>query len=106
MLILKEGECSITIDGEEVSGNYGTMRPPAMVGELALLMDRERAATVVAKTNVVAFRLDRASFKHFIVKSEDIKADIRKIDHVIDKISGIKSRYGGDIIRQFKPNRR
>ena len=106
MLILKEGECSITIDGEEVSGNYGTLRPPAMVGELALLMDRERAATVMAKTNVVAFRLDRASFKYFIVKSEDIKADIRKIDHVIDKISGVKTRYGGDIIRQFKPNRR
>ena len=106
MLILKEGECSITIDGEEIPGIYGTMRPPAMVGELALLMDRERAATVIAKTNVVAFRLDRASFKYFIVKSEDIKAEIRNIDHVIDKISGIKTRYGGDIIRQFKPSRR
>ncbi len=110
MLILEEGECSITIDGEELGGIYGTMRPPAMVGELALLMDKDRAATVIAKTNVVAFRLDRASFKYFmtgpLVKAEDIKIDIVKIDNVIDKISGVKTRYGGDIIRQFKPNRR
>ena len=57
MLILEEGECSITIDGEELGGIYGTMRPPAIVGELALLMDKDRAATVIAKTNVVAFVL-------------------------------------------------
>jgi len=110
MLILEEGECSITIDGEEIPGIYGTMRPPAMVGELALLMDKDRAATVIAKTNVVAFRLDRASFKYFmtgpLVKAEDIKTEIRNIDHVIDQISGVKKRYGGDIIRQFKPSRR
>eukprot|EP00986_Skeletonema_menzelii_P009237 scaffold4151_cov137-Skeletonema_menzelii.AAC.9 len=110
MLILEEGECKITIDGEEIEGMYSTMRPPAMVGELALLMDKDRAATVTAKTNVVAFRLDRASFKYFmkgpLVKADDIKTDIKKIDQVIDQVSGVKTRYGGDIIRQFKPSRR
>ena len=110
MLILEAGECKITIDGEEIDGMYGTMKPPAMVGELALLMDKDRAATVTAKTNVVAFRLDRASFKYFmkgpLVKADDIKTDIKKIDQVIDQVSGVKTRYGGEIIRQFKPSRR
>lgn len=109
MLILKEGECSTSIDGQLMDEIYGTMRPPAMVGELALLMDKDRATTVIAKTHVVAFRLDRASFKYFmtgpLVKAEDIKVEIREIDNVIDKISGVKTRYGGDIIRQFKPSR-
>ncbi|KAL7450137.1 hypothetical protein ACHAWC_002108, partial [Mediolabrus comicus] len=31
---------------------------------------------------------------------------IKKIDQVIDKISGVKTRYGGDIIRQYKPARK
>jgi hypothetical protein len=110
MLILEEGECSITIDGEEIPEPYGTMKRGAMVGELALLLDKDRAATVKAKTNVVAFRLSRASFKHFmagpLVKADDIKTEIRNIDNVIDKISGVKTRYGGDIIRQYKPSRR
>ena len=110
MLILEEGECSITIDGEEVPDPYGTMKGGSMVGELALLLGKDRAATVKAKTNVVAFRLDRASFKYFmagpLVKAEDIKTEIRQIDHAIDKISGVNTRYGGDIIRQYKPSRR
>lgn len=110
MLILEQGECQITIDGEEIPGIYGTMRPPAMVGELALLMDQDRAATVTAKTSVVAFRLDRASFNHFmsgpLVKTEDIKVELKEIDHVIDQVSGVKKRYNGNIIRQYKPSRR
>mmetsp|Transcript_16128 Transcript_16128/g.22853 ORF Transcript_16128/g.22853 Transcript_16128/m.22853 type:complete len:426 (-) Transcript_16128:204-1481(-) len=86
------------------------MRPPAMVGEMALLMDQDRLATVTAKTNVVAFRLDRASFNHFmtgpLVKTEDIKAELKEIDLVIDKVSGVSKRYKGNIIQQYKPSRR
>jgi hypothetical protein len=110
MLILEEGECSIIIDGENLPDPYGTMRRGAMVGELALLLDKDRAATVTARTNVVAFRLDRDSFKRFmagpLVKAEDIKTEIRKIDQAIDQICGVRTRYGGDIIRQYKPSRK
>ena len=111
MLILEEGECSITIDGEDIPDPYGTIGRGAMVGELALLMEANcRSATIKAKTDVAAFRLDRASFKCFMAgpheRVEDIKAEMRQIDLVIDKISGVKTHYGGDIIRQFKPSRR
>lgn len=110
LLILEEGKCSITIDGEELPDPYGTMKRGAMVGELALLMDKDRAATVKAKTKVVAYRLNRTDFKNFmagpLVKADDIKTEIKKIDQVIDKISGVKTRYGGDIIRQYKPARK
>jgi hypothetical protein len=110
MLVLEEGECSITIDGEELPEPYGSIKRGVTVGELAVLLDRDRSATVKAKTNVVAFRLDRASFKHFMAgplsQADDIKTEIRKIDNVIDNISGVKTRYGGDIIRQYKPSRR
>ncbi len=80
-----------------------------MVGELALLMDQDRAATVTAKTRVVAFRLDRESFNHFmtgsLVKAEDIKVELTEIDHVIDKVSGVNKRYKGNIILPYKPSR-
>ena len=110
MLILGKGECAVTIDGVAIPDPYGTIGRGTMVGELALLMESKyRSATVTAKTNIVAFRLDRASFKRFMAgpheKVEDIKAEILKIDQTIDKISGVRTHYGGDIIRKFKPSR-
>jgi hypothetical protein len=109
MLVLEEGECAISIDGEELPDPYGTMAKGSMLGELALLYDSGRSATVTAKTDVHAFRLDQVSFKHFLsllpTKEEDLKKELRSIDRVIDEISGVKTKYGGDIIRQFQPSR-
>jgi hypothetical protein len=110
MLVLEEGECAISIDGEELPDPYGTMAKGGMLGELALLYDSGRSATVTAKTDVHAFRLDQVSFKHFLsllpTKEEDIKEQLIKIDQVIDKSSGFRTRYGGDVIKKFNPSRR
>lgn len=37
---------------------------------------------------------------------EDLTTDLAKIDQVIDEVSGIKTRYGGEVIRTFRPDRR
>ncbi|KAL3939592.1 MAG: hypothetical protein SGBAC_005705 [Bacillariaceae sp.] len=81
-----------------------------MMGELALLYGKQRTATVIAATQVSAFRLDRNSFVKFMayVPPEDeqlLKEELSQIDKVIDKISGVKKRYDGYIIRQFMPLR-
>ncbi|CAJ1930955.1 unnamed protein product [Cylindrotheca closterium] len=109
MLVLGSGECSICIDGQQLKAPYGTMTKGSMIGELGLLYDSERAATVMAKTNVTAFRLNKDAFSHFMnslqtKEEKDIKKELRDIDLAIDGISGTSTKYGGDIIRQFKPS--
>lgn len=109
MHIIAEGECSISIDGQDLPDPYGTMTPGSIIGELALLYDSARTATVTCKTDVYAYRLDVKSFKTFLSSNssdeEILKAELKKIDSVLDKLSGVKTRYGGEIIRPFKPSR-
>jgi CRP-like cAMP-binding protein len=71
-LIVLEGEVEVTRDGTSVAtrgtGDY--------VGEIALLDERPRTATVTAKTDVVAEVLDRREFTALLEKSPDIASQI------------------------------
>ena len=112
MYIVANGECTVTIDNKVLPEPFGTMKRRSMIGELALLYDAPRAATITAKStnSVKLYRLDRSSFLYFLktksdVTPEDIKNELQLIDPAIDKISGVKTRYeGGTIIRQYDPN--
>jgi hypothetical protein len=110
MYILSKGECSVAIDGKILPEPYGTMTRASIFGELALLYDAPRAATIKTKSSATLFRLDKDSFMFFLVNKrsespENLKAEIQKIDKAIDKISGVTSRYGGTIIREYRPER-
>lgn len=100
MLVILEGKCAISIEGKPLPNPYGIMGEGSVLGELALLYDCERAATITAKTHVTAFRLNNADFKHHLrfspnANKEDVKEELRKVDAVLDQIAGVKTRYGG-----------
>merc|ERR1719337_317460 len=62
--ILDEGECDISIEGK---GVVMTATKGIAFGELALLHNAPRAATVVAEEAVEAFELDETSFKMILM---------------------------------------
>ncbi len=110
LYIIYEGDCSIVIDGKQLVEPYGTMHKGSVVGDMAMIYDAPRAATVTALTAVKAFRLHRDVYNSFLEsKGSDAKERLRKelkeIDAAIDRIAGVKSEYEGDIIPQFKPDR-
>lgn len=109
LLVLEDGECTISIDGKELPHPYGTVGRGTVLGEDALIYQKERAATVVAKTDVSAWRLPLEAFQYFMnvvqTKEEDVEAKLLEIDRVIDRISGLKTSYGGDVISRFQPAR-
>lgn len=110
MYVVEDGECSVFVEGAKLPEPYGTMSRGSIIGENSLLYDTPRAATVIAKTDIRVFCLDKEAFKHFLhripAKEEDIKQQITKIDKVIDQVSGLRTKYGGDVIQKFKPSRR
>lgn len=59
---LRSGQVEVTEDGKPVA----TLGPGAFFGEIALLMDSPRTATVRARTPVRAYRLDREGFDRIL----------------------------------------
>ncbi len=59
MYIVEKGTFAINVDGADVA----TLGPGALFGELALLYDAARAASVVAMSDAVVWRVGRREFK-------------------------------------------
>ena len=64
----------------------GTLAAGQFFGEMALISGDARAATVVAKTDVECYRLDRASFQTLLLARPEIAEEVAKV---------ISSRKGG-----------
>ena len=57
----------------------GTLQAGQFFGEMALLTGDARAATVVAKTDVECYRLDRASFQELLAGRPEIVDEIQRV---------------------------
>ena len=57
----------------------GTVHAGQFFGEMALLTGDTRAATVVAKTDVECYRLDRASFQELLLGRPEISEEIKRV---------------------------
>ena len=80
LYILAFGEAEVLY--EPAAGRsqpIGTVRAGEFFGEMALLTGDARAATVVAKTDVECYRLDRASFQSLLLSRPEIAEEISKV---------------------------
>jgi hypothetical protein len=57
----------------------GTVHAGQFFGEMALITGDTRAATVIAKSDVECYRLDRASFQELLLARPEIENEIRKV---------------------------
>jgi small-conductance mechanosensitive channel/CRP-like cAMP-binding protein len=57
----------------------GSVQAGEFFGEMALISGEARSATVVAKTDVECYRLDRASFQDLLAARPEIATEIRRI---------------------------
>ena len=80
MYVLQSGTVGFFIDGKD----EGEATTGAIVGELALLYDCPRAATVLAKTDCQLWRLEQYTFRriraaHVLANDEETRATLRKV---------------------------
>ena len=71
--IILQGECAVTKkEGDGEPKEVGRLRSGAYFGELALMNDSPRAATVIAGDNCKLVKLDRASFHRLLGPCSEI----------------------------------
>jgi len=124
--------CSVEVDGEVVPEPYGRIRAGGIFGELAVMYDGERSATISAAANsgqardVTLYRIPGDTMKQILATSsssslliddeiddedDDDMTEAEKIDlnerinTAIQQVSGTRSMYEGNIIRPYRPER-
>lgn len=72
--VIVDGEVSVTKDGKEIR----TLGPSDFFGEIALLQDVRRTATVTAKTPLRFFVLTRQGFRSLVAHQPQIEEQVRQ----------------------------
>jgi CRP-like cAMP-binding protein len=79
--LISEGEAVVTVNGKTIT----TLGPGDHFGELAMISERERTATVTAETQVVCLEVPFWDFKDFALKNPDITWKL--LQHVVGVLS-------------------
>jgi CRP-like cAMP-binding protein len=80
LYILAYGEAEVLYEPQGGAPQaIGSLHAGQFFGEMALLTGDARAATVMAKTDVECYRLDRASFQDMIARKPQIAEEIQRV---------------------------
>lgn len=83
------GKYDIFVDVEGKNKMVGNYNNEGFFGELALMYNQPRAATIVASSRGSIWALDRATFRRIVLKSAFIKR--KKYEELIEQVSIFKS---------------
>jgi CRP-like cAMP-binding protein len=75
--LVSEGEATVTVGDRKIA----TLGPGDHFGELAMISEGERAATVTAETQVVCLEIPFWDFKEFALKNPDVTWKL--LQHVV-----------------------
>mmetsp|Transcript_14770 Transcript_14770/g.31531 ORF Transcript_14770/g.31531 Transcript_14770/m.31531 type:complete len:573 (+) Transcript_14770:66-1784(+) len=105
--LISEGQCRVVVDEKVVPEPYGIIGPGAFFGELGILYESTRTATVKANRDVTYYQLPGDLCKNIVQDPMDSQSwsDIKEIDDAINQVSGTNALYGGNVILPYKPER-
>lgn len=78
--VVSDGEASVAVDGREV----GRLGPGDHFGELALIAERERTATVTAETALGCLEIPVWDFRDFVKSDPDVAWKL--LHHVVNTL--------------------
>jgi CRP-like cAMP-binding protein len=79
--VITEGQASVSVGGKEVA----KIGPGDHFGELALISERERTATVTAETRLLCLEIPFWDFREFAMANPDVTWKL--LQHVVDLLS-------------------
>jgi len=84
--LISEGEASVVVDGSEI----GRLGAGDYFGELGLISERPRMATVIADTHLHCFELASWDFRQFVKDNPD--ASWKLLQHLVDLLAAAEER--------------
>jgi CRP-like cAMP-binding protein len=87
--VITDGEASVSRDGKEVA----RLGPGDHFGELGLISDRARTATVTAESDLRTAMLTSWEFKEFVQANPDVAWKL--LQHVVDLLGEAEDRAQG-----------
>lgn len=109
--LILEGEVEILIAENDALKPVGRILPKQVVGEMALIDDGPRTATVVARSPVTASEIPRAAFQKLLADSEPLVRHI--LAHLINAIraqrgldTSLPNHFSGPSVRSAKESDR
>jgi CRP-like cAMP-binding protein len=87
--VIREGEASVSREGAEVA----RLGPGDHFGELGLISDRVRTATVTAQTPLRTLMLTSWEFKEFVQDNPDVAWNL--LQHVVERLAEAEDRAAG-----------
>lgn len=79
LYIVTEGEAEVVLETETCNRSIGTIQRGSFFGEMGLMMGAPRSATVIAKSNMECYQLDKESFEGIIRSRPSIAEEITQI---------------------------
>jgi small-conductance mechanosensitive channel len=79
LYIIVSGEVEVWLEAENARRQLSTLGPGNVVGEMSLLTGELRHATVIAKTDVDSYQMDRAGFEEILRSRPAIAEEISHI---------------------------
>lgn len=111
--LVAEGSCRVLVDNKTVPEPYGIIGQYTVFGEMGILYDETRAATImVASDTLTYYQIAGDIFKAALLSAESSSSTstisfdkMQEIDEVINTISGTQTLYGGNVIPSYRPER-
>lgn len=111
--LVAEGSCRVLVDNKTVPEPYGIIGQNTVFGEMGILYDETRAATImVASDTLTYYQIAGDIFKAALLSAESSSSTatisfdkMQEIDEVINTISGTQTLYGGNVIPSYRPER-
>ena len=80
LYIVAYGEAEVVYEPPQGAPQViGKVNAGEVFGEMALISGEERSATVIAKTDVECYRLDRASFQELLATRPEIADEVKRV---------------------------
>ena len=89
MYVLLEGSVAIRVGNQVVE----TAGPGALLGEMAMIEDAPRVATVVARTPCRLARIDRARFNYLIQQNPFFAVHVMRV--LVERLRSMNQRVAG-----------
>ncbi len=79
LYVVQRGTCSVRVEVDGAEREVSKIADGEIFGEMSLLTGAERAATVVADSEVECWRLDRSAFQSLLQRRPDVAEDCAEI---------------------------